>query len=305
MAAQTSSIILIDELEHGLEPHRIMRLLGSLGAKEASDPLQAFLTTHSPVALRELSGRQLHVVRVLDDHHEVLNVGNDNAVQGTIRLYPDAFLATSVIVCEGATEVGFLRGLDQYFERQAQVSIAAHGIALVDAGGGGPNDAYNRATPMRSLGYRTAILRDDDQKPTADIQKAFVDSGGAVFTWRHDRCLEAELFMSLSDDAVGKLIELAVELHGEDVVGGHIQSRATNRETLEDMQIQALIDGYNVDMRTVLAQASSIRKKGWFKQLSWMEQAAREIIGPDLPNADAAFKNAVETVFGWAGNAGA
>lgn len=305
MAAQTSSIILIDELELGLEPHRIMRLLGSLGAKVASDPLQAFLTTHSPVALRELSGRQLHVVRGLDDHHEVLNVGNDNAVQGTIRLYPDAFLATSVIVCEGATEVGFLRGLDQYFEGQAQVSIAAHGIALVDAGGGGPNDAYNRATPMRSLGYRTAILRDDDQKPTADIQKAFVDSGGAVFTWRHDRCLEAELFMSLSDDAVGKLIELAVELHGEDVVGGHIQSRATNRETLEDMQNQALIDGYNVDMRTVLAQASSIRKKGWFKQLSWMEQAAREIIGPDLPNADAAFKSAVEIVFGWAGNAGA
>ncbi len=28
MAAQTASIILIDELEHGLEPHRIMRLLG-------------------------------------------------------------------------------------------------------------------------------------------------------------------------------------------------------------------------------------------------------------------------------------
>jgi putative ATP-dependent endonuclease of OLD family len=303
MAAQTSSIILIDELEHGLEPHRIMQLLGSLGAKEAGDPLQAFLTTHSPVALRELSGAQLHVVRGVNDRHEVLNVGSDNAVQGTIRLYPDAFLATSVIVCEGATEVGFLRGLDQYFESQAQVAIAAHGISLVDAGGGGPNAAYGRATPLQSLGYRTAILRDDDQKPEAGIHKTFVENGGTVFTWPHDRCLEEELFMSLSDDAVGKLIDYAIELNGEDVVGGHIQSRATNNETLEDIQIEALIDGYSANIRAVLAQASSIRKKGWFKQLSWMEQASREIIGPDLPNADPAFTSAIQKVFGWARDA--
>ncbi|MFL0693943.1 MAG: ATP-dependent nuclease [Agrobacterium tumefaciens] len=305
MAAQSASIILIDELEHGLEPHRIMRLLGSLGAKEADEPLQAFLTTHSPVALRELSGKQLLVVRGHGDHHDVLIVGNDNAVQGTIRVYPDAFLATSVVVCEGATEVGFLRGLDQYFESQGHVSIAAHGVALVDAGGGGPNDAYLRAAPMRSLGYRTAILRDDDQKPTGETHQAFIDGGGAVFTWRDDRCLEAELFMCLSDDAVGKLIDFAIELHGEDVVGGHIKSRATNGETLTGIQTDALIDGYSQHIRAVLASASSIRKKGWFKQLGWMEQAAREIIGPDLQNADEDFKSAVADVFGWAGNAGA
>ncbi|MEG9883693.1 MAG: AAA family ATPase [Hyphomicrobiales bacterium] len=304
MAAQTTSIILIDELEHGLEPHRIMRLLSSLGAKEAEEPLQAFLTTHSPVALRELAGSQLYVVRSRGDQHEVINVGNENAVQGTIRLYPDAFLATSVIVCEGATEVGFVRGLDQYYEGQGQVPIAAQGVALVDAGGGGPDDSYKRGTLLRSLGYRTAILRDDDQKPTAETHQAFID-GRAVFTWRDDRCLEAELFLSLSDDAVGKLIDFAIKLHGEDVVGGHIQSRATNGETLQGIQTQALIDGYNAQTRDVLAGASSIRKKGWFKQLSWMEQAAREIIGPDLPNADANFRGAVETVCRWAGNAGA
>lgn len=305
MAAQTSSVLLIDELEHGLEPHRIIRLLGSLGAKEEIEPLQAFLTTHSPVALRELSGGQLYVVRGQGDHHEVLNVGSDNVVQGTIRLYPDAFLANSVLVCEGATEVGFVRGLDQCFEGQGRVPIAAQGVALIDAGGGGANDAYNRAAPMRSLGYRTAILRDDDQQPAAETHGAFIEAGGSVFTWRDDRCLEAELFMSLSDDAIGKLIDMAVDLHGEDLIGGHIQSRATNGETLEDIQIQAQTDGYCAQTRNVLANASSIRKKGWFKQLGWMEQAAREIIGPDLLNADPDFKTAVETIFEWAGNAAA
>ena len=53
-AAAESPIVIIDEIEHGLEPHRIIRLLDSLGAKEASPSLQVFMTTHSPVALREL-----------------------------------------------------------------------------------------------------------------------------------------------------------------------------------------------------------------------------------------------------------
>jgi putative ATP-dependent endonuclease of the OLD family len=47
-AAAQATIILIDELEHGLEPHRLIRFLGSLGAKETDPPLQAFMTTHSP-----------------------------------------------------------------------------------------------------------------------------------------------------------------------------------------------------------------------------------------------------------------
>lgn len=55
-AAEKATVILIDELEYGLEPHRIIRLLGSIGAKIAPPPLQAFLTTHSPVALKELRG---------------------------------------------------------------------------------------------------------------------------------------------------------------------------------------------------------------------------------------------------------
>jgi len=37
-AASESSILLMDETEHGLEPHRIIRLLGSLGAKESRPP---------------------------------------------------------------------------------------------------------------------------------------------------------------------------------------------------------------------------------------------------------------------------
>jgi hypothetical protein len=72
------------------------------------------MTTHSPVALRELFGDQLFVVRPGEYKHEVLTVGIDDDIQSTIRLFPDTFLAASVIVGEGASEVSLVRGLDQY-----------------------------------------------------------------------------------------------------------------------------------------------------------------------------------------------
>ena len=151
-AAVQSTIILIDELEYGLEPHRIIRLLGSLGAKEKNPPLQVFMTTHSPIALRELAGSQLIVTRSADDKHNVVTVGTTDDIQSTIRLYPDAFLAQSIIVCEGASEVGFVRGLDQYRTLNGHDAITAQGTALVDCGGGGADRPFQRAATFRALG---------------------------------------------------------------------------------------------------------------------------------------------------------
>jgi putative ATP-dependent endonuclease of the OLD family len=134
-AAEETAIILIDETEHGLEPHRIIRFITSLGAKEDRPPLQVFMTTHSPVVLRELSGNQLFVVRRLDDSHDVRRVGVDDDIQGTIRLYPEAFLAPSVLVCEGASEVGFVRGIDLDRIESGETSITASGVGWLIAAG--------------------------------------------------------------------------------------------------------------------------------------------------------------------------
>jgi AAA15 family ATPase/GTPase len=57
--ASESSLLLVDELEHGLEPHRIIRFLGNLGAKNKDSKLQVFVTSHSPIAVRELAVGQL------------------------------------------------------------------------------------------------------------------------------------------------------------------------------------------------------------------------------------------------------
>ena len=303
-ASEQATIILIDELEHGLEPHRIIRLLGSLGAKEMNPPLQVFMTTHSPVVLRELSGNQLFVVRPVSDKHEVRNVGTMDDIQSTIRLYPDAFLAPSVIVCEGASEVGLIRGLDQYQSANGHSSISAAGTSLVDCGGGDADRPFKRAAAFLSLGYRTAIVRDDDKKPTEAAETAFTDGGGKLVTWRDGRALEDELFLSLSDDGIGKLIDRAIELHGEDLINEHIKSASQNAKDLATIQAEALIDSISLENRMLLGKAARTRKAGWFKSVTWMEDVARDIVGPDLGNADGDFRKLIDEIFTWANNAG-
>ncbi len=303
-AAARSSIIMIDELEHGLEPHRIIRLLGSLGAKETSPPLQVFMTTHSPVALRELSGNQLFVTRGAAELHEVHAVGTADDIQSTIRLYPDAFLAPKVVVCEGASEVGLVRGLDQYRTANGNDAITAQGTALVDCGGGDSDKPFKRAATFHALGYGAAVVRDDDKKPTAAVETAFIANGGMVVAWRDGRALEDELFLSLTDDGVGKLLDRAVELHGEELVNDHIKSASKNAKDLNGVRTEALINGLAPESRAILGKAARAKKAGWFKSVTWMEDVARDIVGPDLANADAGFRELVGRMFAWAGNAG-
>ncbi|WP_438307796.1 ATP-dependent nuclease [Burkholderia pseudomallei] len=298
-AASQASIVLSDELEYGLEPHRIARFLGSLGAKEAA-PLQVFLTTHSPVALRELSGAQLFVLRCGPHGHEARMVGTDNDIQSTIRLYPEAFLAASVIVCEGASEIGLLRGLDLHRVEQGGVSMAAQGVAMVDCGGGEPDRPYARAAVFQSLGYRVMVVRDDDKRPTPAIEQAFLERGGAVVAYRAGRALEDELFGSLTPVACQHLINYAYELHG-DLIHEHLRTVSNNTLTVqaiwyEIQNTQAL----SMQSRALLGQAARIRKAGWFKSISWMEDVAKNIVAPDLPQCDPGFNALVSQVFAWA-----
>jgi len=302
-AAAKSTIILIDELEHGLEPHRIIRLLGSLGAKEETPPLQAFMTTHSPVALQELDGSQLFVTRPAADKHRVLTVGTADHIQGTIRRYPDAFLAHSVIVCEGASEVGLVRGVDQYRTAHGHEAITAQGTALADCGGGA-DGPFKRAAAFRALGYRAVVIRDDDKKPTAVVEAAFIADGGKVIAWRDGRTLEDELFLSLTVGAIDKLIDRAVELHGEELVNEHIKSASENGKDLNAIRTEALTDDIAKGSRLILGRAARTKKAGWFKSVTWMEDVARDIVGPNLATADVGFRALVDNVFAWAGSAG-
>ena len=259
-----------------------------------------FLTTHSPVALRELSGSQLFVLRRGQHGHEARLVGTDNDIQSTIRLYPEAFLARSVVVCEGASEIGLLRGLDLHKIEQGGTSLAAQGVSMVDCGGGDADRPYVRAAVFQSLGYRVMVVRDDDKQPTQATEQAFLKNGGAVVAYRAGRALEDELFSSLTPVACQRLINYAYELHG-DLIQEHLRTVSNNTLTLEAVsdEIQN-INVLSVPSRTLLGRAARIRKAGWFKSISWMEEVARTIVAPDLPLCDPGFKALIDQVSEWA-----
>jgi putative ATP-dependent endonuclease of OLD family len=291
-AAAESSMILVDELEHGLEPHRIIRFVDELGAKEPMPPLQVFATTHSPVVLRELSGGQLSILRATAEAHECTLVSTDNDVQGTLRTCPEAFLASQCIVCEGATEEGLVRGLDQWFVSNGRQSIRARGVSLVNAQG--VTKILSRAEPLQRLKYRVMILRDDDQRPEIEDEQAFQNAGGLVISWPELRTLEKELFYSLPDEGVQQLLAFAVEVHGEDLIAANTLSAGS---TIDQCRTSC-----NAPERIVLGTAASA-KPGWFKTVSRMEEAALTIIGPHLAQSDPVFKALVEQVFTWASGA--
>lgn len=298
-AAGNGHIVLADEVEYGLEPHRLIRFLGSLGAKDAIAPLQAFLTTHSPVALQELRGDQLFVVRDKGGQHSVRIVGTANDIQGTIRCFPDAFLARSVIACEGASEIGFIRGIDQFRSENGHPSLSALGIATFDCGGRTADTPYQRASVLQRLGYRAMVFRDNDMPPTKAIEEAFVQLGGAVLTWPEGHALEDQLFASVPVAACIALIDYAVELHG-DRVEEQIRTVSKNDLNLTAVRAEAQTGNLSPLTRSLLGRASRTRKNGWFKSISWMEHVTRHIVCPVWLQCTPDFQARINNVFAWA-----
>lgn len=299
-AAEAASIVLVDEIEYGLEPHRLTRLLSSLGAKEKMAPLQVFMTSHSPVVLRELTGAQLFVVRPDDTGHQVLQVGSDDDVQSTIRCFPEAFLARTVIVCEGASEVGLIRGLDDYWTSQGYASLQAAGVSYVDTAGGDPDRCFYRGRAFQKLGYRVAAVQDNDKTPTASVVAEFTAAGGYLLAWRDGRALEDELFASVPPREVSALISRAQELNQDGLVEQHIKTKSSGKVDLAAVLQDGFDNAFSPTTRVLLGESSRIRKAGWFKSITKMEGVAHDILAPNLEASDKGFRDLILNLFKWA-----
>lgn len=299
-AAAAATVALVDEVEYGLEPHRLMRLLNSLGAKDTSEPLQIFMTTHSPVTLKELSGNQLFVVRQRQGVHTAMCAGMDDGIQGSLRRVPEAFLSKSVIVCEGASEVGFARGMDQWWVHCGAISFQAHGGSYVDAGGGSPDQCFVRGEAFLKLGYRVLVFIDAD-KPvlTVGLVERFIAAGGQCITWRPGLALEDELFRHLSDDAIDALLDKAEETVGKELMAEHIKSKSGGQVTLVDIRLERAIGSYTPASRQLLGLAARNSKNGWYKSVGGFQDIAKDIVGPYINNAEQGFIAITNQLWSW------
>jgi len=204
-----SSILLIDEIEIGLEPYRQKSLIHRL-KKEVNNGGQVLFTTHSTVVLAELDISQLILVNSEDGVTTFRIIANENAMlnskmQGMLRRIPDAFLTPRILVCEGITEVGFIRALDEKLQENEKFYMASRCVSYADGKGGAETLAV--AERFHDLGFDVAVLIDNDRPEDENKKNSLISKGVSVFSWEEEQCIETALLPLFSVETLGKLLQ--------------------------------------------------------------------------------------------------
>lgn len=300
-AASNSKMLIIDEAEYGLEPYRITRLLNELGSKAEEPDQQVFITTHSPYVLRELQASQLHVVRKIDqatlpptydgNSHLIFSLQGGNEQQSTLRACAEAFFSKAVLVCEGKTEIGLVKGVDLYFQTQGTPSIQSYGTYCTDGGG---DSMFIRAKIFQSLGYSTAIFKDSDKTSDhAQLSVEAIENEINIFEWGNNFATEDVLFSACPSDVIKRLVEYAIARKGHDSISANILHYSNATFTLDDC-----LKNFDDSMRGGLSQAA--KKKSWYKDIEPAETIAKEIIMPAYATCRDELKVPINNLFAWA-----
>ena len=287
-AASGSHIALIDEVEHGLEPHRIARLLKFLkSARETEGKArkpQIFTTTHSPVVVCELSASDIQVVQARAGKTTVKSVAaaipDADTAQRHLRTSPEAFLARRILVGEGKTEAGLVRGLDAFWTDSKMPSFAFQGVVPIN--GGGKDSGPQIAESLLDLGYCVALLLDSDEEPNPDILARVKAKGGVVIQWDGNCSTEERIFRDVPWQTVIDLIRYATSVSAEQSVL-HTINIILGRQGLQELDDLALPQSLDdVQHRTAFGKAAKTKDKSWFKRIDHGEEVAA-IIAPVLP----------------------
>lgn len=309
LAEAGAHTLLIDEFEAGLEPHRTRHLIRYL---QRETTRQVLLTTHSPTVIRELVFNQLHIARRQIDRplhaaaaqsesegtEETTTCGAirtltlttpDESVQGTIRTHADGFLAPRVLICEGATEIGFIRELCNQLEDTNPNRVSL--IATVD--GGGDPRFIPHALAFQSLGYDVGLFCDHDK----DTDLTAIQNAG-IHIMRTDPglCLEQHVLAHLTKEGVGSVIQYGItQTCSNDVrsalmnsgIDKHVASALTN--STHDM----------IDRELISKIATVANKAGWFKQISRGEDLARIVLDPNQTTMSPQLESYLNTLRDW------
>lgn len=289
-------ITLVDEFEHGLEPHRIRALLRALrqssSQEKAAGPLgQVFLTTHSPIVAEELGPSAVKVVRHEAGVTTVRDVPTD--LRPTLITHGHALLGRKVLVCEGKTELGFARVFDKAWS-EAGTFFALHGVAIVFGEG---STATLAAARFRELGYDVALFGDSDV-PTQPTVSDLDAAGVKVVVWADEMSIEKRLATDLPWNGVVAMVRLAFSLHGTNVILDKISAAlGTTATALGDDPTTWTNSFPELKLRTEigeLAMHHKIHKSlgGWFKRVDLAEELATVVLEhlPSIAASDLAVK---------------
>ena len=244
-------IVLVDELEQGLEPDRIVTLVRILKTVEHG---QVFVTTHSVNVAVEAAWHNLFVVN--KGATQLYQI--PQKIDGCRRTNPQALFAKKVICCEGKTEFGFIRGIDTWLRKNNMPPFSSKGIVSVDANGG--DKMYTYAVHLKQLGIDSCVFADDDKPDElSEKKKEATTLGIPLYLCEKGFCLEAQVMKDIPWSQVTKILACNQE-----------NFPALNIDVSDDLNsrtIQAMDDALQKNIRDEITQLAISKKRPWFKHI--------------------------------------
>lgn len=267
-----SGVILIDEIEQGLEPDRVQHLVNRLS--KYTDK-QIIITTHSSNVIVEIPCTALYILRKGASHLQHV----DEEMQGCIRKNPEAFFARKIIVCEGATEIGFCRAINQFRIDLDKESAACKGIRFADGTG---NGMIGYVTGFNSLLYPTALLCDSDCKDVNDRKQQFKQIGVEVIDCNENNSIEQQVFNDAPWNAVKELIQIVINKIEKDGYKTAEEAETIifdNTNAFMQNKMEQTKDWYeNESSELRLALGKAAKKKEWYKRQEYGELMGKCIL---------------------------
>ncbi|MGP1582065.1 MAG: ATP-dependent nuclease [Porphyromonas endodontalis] len=248
--AKTGGIVLIDEIEQGLEPDRIRTIVNKLSQVELG---QIFITTHSRDVVVESKANAIYLMK--KDSNLLYQF--ESELQGLLRSQPEALFTRRVILCEGATEYGIIRALDQDLQKKGELGLSARSIAIVDTKGG--NKFYQYAIWLKSKGFDVITFNDDDNKDILSSKTEAERTGVRMAICDPGNALEQQLFNDVPWDIVIELVQLAKSIYSEEAVVSCLDIRSIS-------ELKDTADKCKPEIRQKLGIQS--KQKGWYKNVT-------------------------------------
>lgn len=295
-ASEGNSLLVIDEIESGLEPYRLRSLLNELRITHASSG-QVIMTTHSPIAVAESTVDELLVVHSNDGITDVLSLKSEDAkanatIQAQIRKNAEAFLCKRIIVCEGKTEIGFIRALDTYLAKEKNYRMAFKGVGTADGGG---DTIFTCADTLHSCGYEVCLLMDADL-PKDEAEKAALRQNGIpVFDWDQPNALEEQIFFDIPTEIATKLINIVVTERGLESVKSCLTVGTIPFEIANEK-----IHFSDMDRTTKKKIGTVAKQKGWYKRIALGELVCNTVFESwESIEEDTKLKTVVAAISKW------
>ncbi len=299
---ERGGILLIDDIEHALEPHRLKYLLRILSNNIKQQSYgQIFMTTQCPATLEELGADSLYCVHYKSTEKEAQVTKADKNIQGTVRRTPEAFLSPNVIVCEGQTEVGLLRAYEKsVIDKHGDTfSFAYNKTAIVNGEG---TSASQHAYDLALHDYRVCLFVDSDRLDEWKVaEDKIVESSISIIRWENTNNTEMQLFSELPQKMIEAVIGIAAtqcNLTDESILD------SINSKLVTKLGALGEIESYPQRELPALWKsiASSAKSNSWFKNITAGEALGDHLFKAPQKIEGTNFYKTFEQITTWARN---